>query len=380
MSHCPFVCLVCLRLPISHVDSQRSGHVRRGLQLSVQTPAKSQQKAHNFMTDLMWLVIQDPTIRYNAPPETPKISTTTSLGDLSCYQVFGNACLAFCKKSCWLTGPEVEVQFDILVSPFLPMQSCAGRKPDRNLLENFSFGKLVRHYTLLQSFPKKHSCLAIIAMFSHFSHGSWERMSRMSWMSRMSRMSRIRHEMVPQWAMLAQMLHFRRWLFGPRDLRMRNDNDQVSQYPGRSPAQSLEAPEFLVNCHWQTVFLMFFLIFHSVRVFINILPEPGWLMLASLFQEKMNPCQLYCAAGRRQAHVTKVANAALPVSMHNLCTLSQDWTPLNQVEQAAEGSKGRQSNHVILHCYLKNFSEDSKAFKGILLGVTIPLLVFLQLL
>ena len=256
------------------------------------------------------------------------------------------------------------------------MQSCAGRKPDRNLLENFSFGKLVRHYTLLQSFPKKHSCLAIIAIFSHFSHGSWERMSRMSWMSRMSRMSRIRHEMVPQWAMLAQMLHFRRWLFRPRDLRMRNDNDQVSQYPGRSPAQSLEAPEFLVNCHWQTVFLMFFLIFHSVRVFINILPEPGWLMLASLFQEKMNPCQLYCAAGRRQAHVTKVANAALPVSMHNLCTLSQDWTPLNQVEQAAEGSKGRQSNHVILHCYLKNFSEDSKAFKGILLGFTIPLLVF----
>lgn len=62
--------------------------------------------------------------------------------------------------------------------------------------------------------------------------------------------------------------------------------------------------------------------------------------------------------------------------MHNLCTLSQDWTPLNQVEQAAEGSKGRQNNHVCLHCYLKNFTEDSTAFKDILLGFTIPLLVF----
>ena len=69
----------------------------------------------------------------------------------------------------------------------------------------------------------------------------------------------------------------------------------------------------LVNCHWQTVFLMFFPVFHSVRVFINILPEPGWLMLASLFQEKMNPCQLYCAAGRRQAHVTKLR------MLHCLC-------------------------------------------------------------
>ena len=74
----------------------------------------------------------------------------------------------------------------------------------------------------------------------------------------------------------------------------------------------------------------------------------------------------------------EVPNATLPVSTtHNLCTLlSQDWTPLNQVEQAAEGSTGRQNHHVILHCYLKKISEDSKAVKGSLLGFTILLLVF----
>ena len=127
---------------------------------------------------------------------------------------------------------------------------------------------------------------------------------------------------------------------------------------------------------------MFFFVFWTKSSFILNLVTFGYLHFSSNESNSKELCLTH-RFRRKRTHVSftappeggmrhlqtlnEVPNATLPVSTtHNLCTLlSQDWTPLNQVEQAAEGSTGRQNHNVICIAISKKLVRTQRQSKAV---------------
>lgn len=250
MSHCPFACLVCLLLPIySHVEfSERTREARTAAQRTNtgEKPTEGEKpQFHDWLDvtrcDSMWLVIQDPTIRYNSPlkhqrfwqqPVWENWVATRSL-----------VMLVWVSAKVMLIHGPLKLRFSLtFLSPrFFPCSL---------VLEDFSFWKTCETLHAVAITAALLSLLSLVTLVLVMIHGMvGSNESNTTWDG--SAMSNAGAD-----AALLQVAF--------QTERSENEERQRPSVPlSRAKSSPVIGGTWVPCSHWQTVFLMFFPLFPS---------------------------------------------------------------------------------------------------------------------